>query len=54
MAERKRRIEERDEKIRKARIKRRREIEEAQDIIVKIFVILGIIGVGSVMLFLSI
>jgi hypothetical protein len=54
VAERKRRIEERDEKIRKARIKRRREIEEAQDIIVKIFVILGIIGVGSVMLFLSI
>jgi len=54
VAERKKRIEERDEKIRKARIKRRREIEEAQDILIKIFVTAGIIGIAGVMLFLSI
>ena len=54
VAERKRRIEEREEKIKQARIKRRKEVEEVQDIILKVFIALGFIGVAGVMLILSI
>jgi len=54
VAERKRRIEEREEKIKQAKIKRRKEVEEVQDIILKVFIALGFIGVSGVMLILSI
>jgi len=50
LAERKKRIEERDEKARRERARKRREAEEARDVILKTVIGFGLIGAGILIL----
>lgn len=50
VAERKRRIEEREEKIKRDRARKRREIQEVQDIFLKVFIGVSLIGIAAVMM----
>jgi hypothetical protein len=50
VAERKRRIEEREEKIKRERARKRREIQEVQDIFLKVFIGVSLIGIAAVMM----
>ena len=53
VAERKKRIEEREEKIKQARIKRRKEMEEVQSILLKMFVGVGLAATAALMIISS-
>lgn len=50
VAERKKRIEERDDKLRRARIRKRKETEEVLEILLKVFIGVSLIGTAAVML----
>ncbi|BAQ90493.1 hypothetical protein [uncultured Mediterranean phage uvMED] len=49
VAERKKRIEEREERIRQERIRRRKEMEEVQSILLKMFVVVGLAATAALM-----